>query len=172
MLWFNSAGSSALHSHLLTSLHSWMRERIEKGKSVRICGIRWKTVGQERKKERESKQEKKKTGEALCNCSPPAEWCPACSWAMVAPPSQLLPLLLLRMLPHGMGHPCGPFVSAVLAVTPLSLWCILNLLTGGAAWEAEKALSQCKKSCTTAETLVCCHHYSYPKSKMQHHTNY
>lgn len=52
-----------------------------------------------------------KTSNAQCNCSPPADWCPACSQAFPQ-------LYVLSMMPYGMECPLGQLGSAVLAMSP------------------------------------------------------
>lgn len=58
------------------------------------------------------------------------------------PPSQVY---VLSMAPHGLEYPLGPFGSAVLPVSPLSLLTPC-LLTREVGWEAEKTLTLYKFS--------------------------
>lgn len=72
----------------------------------------------------------------LCDCSAPADWCPASPWAGGChPPSWLHPVLLFSMMPRGGEYPFVQLGSAVLAMSPASFLCPPSLLTVGAVWK-------------------------------------
>lgn len=69
-------------------------------------------------------------------------------------------LLWLSSMSRGVGYPFGQWGSAVLSLSPPA---------SRAARETEIFLFYCLPGSTTAKASVCSQHYSYPKSKTEHH---
>lgn len=80
-------------------------------------------------------------------------------WAVV--PGHLSPWFVM---PYDVEYLFGHFVSAVLAVSSLSLLCPPSWLAAREVWEAEKSLSQHKHCLATVKT-VCYQYYFHIKSK-------
>ena len=77
----------------------------------------------------------------------------------------LLQHLLLSTVPCGMGYPFGHLGSAVLAVSSPSFLCLPSLLTGVAAWEAEKSLALSVHSSATTENIGLLSQFSLKKNR-------
>ena len=73
-----------------------------------------------------------------------------------SPPSFFFPqLYMLSMTSYGMEYPLGQLWSAVAAVSPPNSLCSPSLFTGGAVWEAVKALTLCKHCSAITTTSLC-----------------
>lgn len=107
----------------------------------------------------------KKTSDAQCNCSPPADRCPAYPRAAGPPTPASHPYILFSMTSDGMEYPFGQFGSAVLGLSPPSSCCTPSLLAGRTEREAEKSLAWCKHCSATIKTSACYQRSSHPNPK-------
>ena len=123
--------TTQLFTHLPPSL-SGMGERI--GKMKPVGWDKDSLLGQKRKENNNDNNNSTtttnvyKTSDAQCNCSPPADWCPAYPRAAGPPTLASHPYILFTMTSDGMEYPFGQFGSAVLALSPPSSCCIPSLL--------------------------------------------
>lgn len=113
-----------------------------------------------------------KTSAVQHNCWSPANWCPASTQASAAfthvPPSQL-PQFYCSAQYCMVWDIHLDSLGQLFLFYPLPSSCAhLAYL----AWEAEKSLTQCKQWPATTLTCLYHQHYSYPKTKAQHHDDY
>lgn len=109
----------------------------------------------------------RKSRGAQYSCSPPADWCSACSWAGTGS-SQPAP-------PSFYTEQWCPVIRNISSVRFGQLFwpCPLQFfvhLVADRAWKNEKSLIYSKHCWAATKTSVCYHHYSHPKSITQHCT--
>lgn len=133
----------AAEPHTAPPLHG-MWERIGRAKVRRLGGRDKDTLiskGRGRSQIEIKKNKRCKSSHLL-----PADLCPASLPKQWQPLQNSSPVLLLSMAVYGREYPFHRFRSAALAVLPPSLLSAPSLLTMGAEWEREKALTLCKLS--------------------------